>query len=189
MRLLLIFALLCFSATCSPTTFVSSRRPTHPTPRSRFSHPALHKKNSPPEVKLHPVIVGTIDTTMSTISSYFSSFVLGYTFSGVTGVKTLFKEGPKPFFAKNAVSGKSWGRLGSYFTGFHVAIKHLRGNVDDNNTRYASACCAGAAMARDQGGKKMCEACVTYAGFSYLFDGLGFFKEKDPMQDLKSQDI
>jgi hypothetical protein len=117
------------------------------------------------------VTIGVLDTSINTIGSYTSGFVLGGAFSGVANAKALFSGALEEWRSKVFKSGNTFGKLGATFTGCHLATKHIRG-VDDKTTRYMSACAAGAVMDRHLGVRQMCTSCVTYAGFTYAVENM-----------------
>ena len=122
---------------------------------------------------LGKVIAGTVEVTVSTSISYLSSYAIGYLFSGVFNAFKVRSVGLKGLHSTSVGSGKSWGAVGAYFSGFACLSKVVRGGVEDKWNQVCASCAAGACLNKAGGPESMAKGCLTYAGFTLLLDNLG----------------
>ncbi|GMH97278.1 hypothetical protein TrVE_jg6343 [Triparma verrucosa] len=133
---------------------------------------------------LGKVIAGSCEVGVTTGMSYVSSGMLGYFGMGVWQLKSIGELGMKGIHAKAVTSGKSWGELGAYFSGFGCAAKVIRGGKEDKWNQVLASFAAGVCLSKGTPPMVKLKSGATYAAFSYAIDSFagGGGGERDEMQ-------
>ena len=120
------------------------------------------------------IIANALELTLSTSSSYLSSFVLGYALTCMTSIPTIIKPSAPGLswgiHQKSVINGRSWASLGACFSGFTTLSKLCRGGKEDKWNNINSSFFTGAILNRGNGWKSVLWGGVSYAGFSWGVD-------------------